>query len=363
MLDCRNRGPARADRDRSDLSVEHGLARLFRPRYLLGMLKIRDIEIANGLALAPMEGVTDLTFRRLVRQIGGCGLTCTEFIPARGLAEQHKKVMEMVRFDVDESPVAIQVFGRDPVALAEGAKIAQDVGAHIVDLNMGCPSKRVCAHSGGSALMKEPDLVYDIVRAMRAAVEIPFTVKMRSGWDQNSKNAPDLAYMCQEEGAEAVTVHWRTREDNYGGQRELDTLAEVKRRLSIPVIANGDIVDVPSALSTQAYTQCDGWMIGRGAIKNPWVFRQIATALAGGTPVEPTIDEREKTLLDYYDALRNRFNSDHGALGRMKKIARYFTEGVHDGAKLRHLIFHSHTVEEAEENVREFFERQRQLVA
>lgn len=327
------------------------------------MLRIRDIDIANGLALAPMEGVTDLTFRRLVRQIGGCGLTCTEFIPARGLAEQHKKVMEMVRFDDDEDPVAIQVFGRDPIALAEGARIAQDLGAHIVDLNMGCPSKRVCANSGGSALMKEPDLVYDIVRAMRAAVTIPFTVKMRSGWDANSRNAPDLAYMCQEEGAEAVTVHWRTRDDNYGGTRELDTLAEVKRRLSIPVIANGDIVDVASAMQTQAYTNCDGWMIGRGAIKNPWIFRQIATALAGGTPAEPTLDEREATLLGYYDSLRNRFHSDHGALGRMKKIARYFTEGVHNGAELRQLIFHSHTVDEAEANVRAFFESQRAVAA
>jgi tRNA-dihydrouridine synthase len=140
-------------------------------------------------------------------------------------------------------------------------------------------------------------------------------------------------------------------------------LAEVKHRVSIPVIANGDIVDIQSALSTQEYTKCDGWMIGRGAIKNPWVFRQIATALAGGTPVEPSIDEREQTLLDYYEALRNRFNSDIGALGRMKKIARYFTEGVHDGAELRRLIFHSDTVEEAEANVRAFFERQRQLVA
>ena len=327
------------------------------------MFSIRDIEIANGLALAPMEGVTDLTFRRLVRQIGGCGLTCTEFIPARGLAEQHKKIMEMVRFDTDEKPVAIQVFGRDPVALAEGARIAQDVGADIVDLNMGCPSKRVCAHSGGSALMKEPELVRDIVRAMRAAVTIPFTVKMRSGWDIHSKNAPELAWMCQEEGAEAVTVHWRTREDKYSGERELDTIAEVVRRCSIPVLANGDIVDAQSALSTREYTGCAGWMVGRGAIKNPWVFREIEAALLGKPYTRPTLDEKEATLLGYYESLRTRFHSDKGALGRMKKIARYFTEGVQNGAELRQLIFHSHSVEEAEDNIRDFFERERQRPA
>lgn len=327
------------------------------------MLKIRDIEVRNSLALAPMEGVTDLTFRRLVRQIGGCGLTCTEFIPARGLAEQHKRVMQMVQFDEDEDPVAIQVFGRDPEALAEGARIAQDIGAHIVDLNMGCPSKKVCAHSGGSALMKEPELVVEIVRAMRAAVTIPLTVKMRAGWDLDHLNAPELAWMCQEEGAEAVTVHWRTREQKYGGVRNLDTIAKVKQRVSVPVIANGDIVDWASAKQTMEATGCDGWMIGRGAIKNPWVFRQIETALNGGTPREPTLDEKEATLLGYYDALRTRFHSDKGALGRMKKIARYFTEGVTDGARLRQLIFHSQTVEEAEERIRAFFEEQRGLAA
>lgn len=323
------------------------------------MLRIRDIEIANDLALAPMEGVTDLTFRRLVRQIGGCGLTCTEFIPARGLAEQHLRVMEMVQFDPDEHPLTIQVFGRDPALLAEGARMAEALGADLVDLNMGCPSKKVCAHSGGSALMREPALVREIVRSMRAAVRIPFTVKMRAGWDPAHRNAPELAWMCQEEGVEALTVHWRTRADGYGGERELDTIAAVVDRVSIPVLANGDIVDWDSARRTREATGCAGWMIGRGAIRNPWVFQQIATAMRGGTPREPTLEEKERTLLGYYAALRTTFRTDLGALGRMKKIAKYFAEGVQDGEALRGLILHASTVEEAEDRVRAFFERQR----
>ena len=187
-------------------------------------MRIGPVEIRPNLVLAPMEGVTDLTFRRLIRSVGGCGLTVTEFVPASGLAAEAAKVLEMVRFDEDERPLAIQVYGRDPGVLADGARVAQDLGADIVDLNMGCPSKKVCAHSGGSALMKEPDLARAIVKAVRAAVTVPFTVKMRAGWDPVHRNAPDMAFMCQEEGVDAVTVHWRTRTDLFAGERRLDTV-------------------------------------------------------------------------------------------------------------------------------------------
>lgn len=319
------------------------------------LMRIRDIEIRNGLALAPMEGVTDLTFRRLIRRIGGCGLTCTEFIPARSLTEDVPQALKAAEVDPDEHPVTIQIYGRDPSLLADAARYVADLGADIVDLNMGCPSKKVCAHSGGSALMREPALAREIVAAMRAAVSIPFTVKMRSGWDPEHKNAPEMAWMCQEEGAEAVTVHWRTRTDKYGGVRELETLAEVKRRLSIPVFANGDIVDVPSALDTWAATGADGLMIGRGAVRDPWVFRRIERALHGMPELVVDAAEKERVLLGYYEAMRPLFRDDRGALGRMKKIARYFTEGLPHGAVLRRAIFHSRTVEEAYEGVASFF--------
>jgi len=318
-------------------------------------MQIGTVSISPNLILAPMEGVTDLTFRRLIRQIGGCGLTVTEFIAARNLSLRIAKEQGMARFDDDERPVAIQLYGRDPKAMAEGARIVQDLGADIVDLNMGCPSKKVCARGGGSALMREPELASEIVRAMRAAVTIPFTVKMRSGWDQEHKNAEEVAWMCQEEGAEAVTVHWRTRTDKYGGERELDTIARVVQRLTIPVVANGDIVNVETAQSTLRYTNCAGLMIGRGAIKNPWVFIQVQRAMNRNAPLKVDELERKRVLLGYFDAIRTRFENDKGALGRFKKISRYFTEGVAEGHVLRKQIFHSHSADAAIEVVENFF--------
>lgn len=322
-------------------------------------LHVRDVRIAPNLVLAPMEGVTDLTFRRLIRTIGGAGLTVTEFIPAEGLRRDIPKVLEMVQFDPDEHPVSVQLYGRTPEALAEGAKIAQDLGADLVDFNMGCPSKKVCAHSGGSALMKESDLALTLVKAIRAAVTVPFTVKMRSGWDSQNKNAPEVAYRCQEEGVEMIAVHWRTRADLYGGVRELDTIRAVKDRLRIPVLANGDIVDYASAVDTLARTGADGLMIGRGAIKNPWVFAQIAAQMRGEEPIAVDADERERVMLGYFASIRDRFQHDKGALGRFKKIAKYFTHGVPYGSELRVGVLHANTPDEAIERVRVFFDRLR----
>ena len=318
-------------------------------------MRIRHVDVDPALILAPMEGVTDLTFRRLIRQIGGCGLTITEFVPASGLGRNLEKIRQLVQFDSDERPVAVQLYGRDPATMADGARKVQDLGATILDLNMGCPSKRVCQHAGGSALMKDPDLARAIVVAMRNAVSIPFTVKMRSGWDGDHKNAPELAYICQEEGADGIAVHWRTKEDKYSGERELDTIAEVKRRLSVPVVANGDIIDVKTALDTLEYTKCDGLMIGRGAIRDPWVFAKINAAQKGLPPVVVDLQERKRVLIGYFDAILGRFRSAKGALGRFKKIAKYFTEGLPDGAGLRTAIFHSQTVDQAKAHVEIFF--------
>lgn len=320
-------------------------------------MRIRDHIVDPPLVLAPMEGVTDLSFRRLIRSIGGCGLTVTEFIPGRALAEGHGQALQMAAFDPDERPVSVQVYGRDPDLLADAARyVEHELGADIVDLNMGCPSKKVCRNSGGSALMREPALARQIVAAMRAATSLPFTVKMRAGWDHDSRNAPEIAAMCEGEGAEMVAVHWRTRADNYGGERELDTIAAVKERVSVPVLANGDIVDVPSALDTLERTGCDGLMIGRGAIRDPWVFRKIEAALTGAAPVAVDLAERERVLLAYYDVLQRQFATEKGALGRMKKIARYFADGVPEGPALRQAIFHAQSVEAVFGRVREHFE-------
>ena len=204
--------------------------------------------------------------------------------------------------------------------------------------------------------MKEPELARKIVRKMRAAVEIPFTVKMRSGWNSENKNAPEIATMCQDEGVDAVTVHWRTREDRYKGVREMDTIATIVDVLQIPVMANGDIIDVASAQSTLSETGAAGLMIGRGAIRDPWVFRKIENAMAGRPAFEVQLDEKERVLLGYYDAMRPTFRTDKAALGRMKKIARYFTAGLPNGAELRQAIFHSQSVDEAYDRVRTYFD-------
>lgn len=322
-------------------------------------MRIRDIPIDPPLILAPMEGVTDLTFRRLIRTIGGCGLTVTEFIPGAALAAGHRVALRAVQFDPDERPVSVQLYGRDPAVLADAARYVQDLGADIVDLNMGCPSKKVCAHSGGSALLKDVDHARQIVRAIRAAVTIPFTVKMRSGWDPEHRNAPDVARMCEDEGAEMIAVHWRTRTDGYGGERTLETIARVVAAVSVPVVANGDIVDGTTALATLAETGAAGLMIGRGAIRDPWVFQRVGRAIRGEAPLVVDDSERERVLLAYYATIRELFDNDRGALGRMKKIAKYFCDGVDDGDELRTGILHASSPDEAEGRIRAFFERRR----
>ncbi len=318
---------------------------------------IRDIRIEPNIVLAPMEGVTDLTFRRLIRSIGGAGLTVTEFVASEGLKRGVGRMVDMAQFDPDERPVASQIYGRRPDSMAEAARIVQDMGATICDINMGCPSKKVCAHSGGSSLLREPALAIEIVKAVRAAISIPLTVKMRSGFDHSQRNAPDLSYALQEEGVEAITIHWRTRTDLYGGVRAVDKIAETKARLRIPVIGNGDVIDIDSALAMFADTGCDGVMIGRGAIRNPWALLQVAQHLRGEPVVTVTAAERRRVLLSYLESLQPVFVRERAVLGRFKKIANYFTKGLPYGSVLRIAILHSQTIEEAVDRTEDFFAR------
>ena len=318
---------------------------------------VRDVRIEPNVVLAPMEGVTDLPFRRLIREIGGVGMTATEFIASEGLKRGVGKMHEMAKFDPDESPISIQIYGRRPEVMAEAAKIVQDMGPTIVDINMGCPSKKVCAHSGGSALMKDPALARDIIRAVREAVTIPLTVKMRSGFDHTQRNADEIAWIAQEEGAEAITIHWRTRSDLYGGERMVDKIRETKDKLSIPVIGNGDVIDIPSAMRMFKETGCDGVMVGRGAIRNPWSLLQITQHLRGEEVTQITAADRRRVLLGYLDSLNGRFRSERGTLGRFKKISNYFTKGLPYGGDVRTLVLRSQTIEEAVEHLEIYFER------
>ncbi len=317
---------------------------------------IRHLRIEPNLVLAPMEGVTDLTFRRLVRSVGSVGLTVTEFIAGEALRRGVAKAEMMARFDPDEHPVAIQIYGRNPEAMADAARAIEDAGADIVDLNFGCPSKKVCAHSGGSSLLREPELARAIIKAVRVAIKIPLTVKMRSGYDGSLRNAPIISRMCEEEGVEALAIHWRTRTDQYGGVRAVDKIAETKSRVKIPVVGNGDIVDYESALAMYRDTRVDGLMIGRGAIKNPWIFKQLFAKLNGLPDVVVDAQEKRRVLLRYFEGIRGEFKSDRGVLGRMKKIANYFTHGLPHGSELRVAFLHAMTIDDAIGHTNRYFD-------
>jgi tRNA-dihydrouridine synthase B len=316
---------------------------------------IRDICIDPAVVLAPMEGVTNIVFRRLMKKIGGMGLTYTEFIPSRGIIENSKQYLKMADFDKEEYPIAIQIYGNQPKMMAMAAQIVQDKGADIVDINMGCPSKKVCSNSGGSALMKDPTLAIEIVRAVKQVLQVPLTVKMRSGFDSSDRNAPDLAYMCQEEGTEGITIHWRTREDRYGGTRQIDKIAETKEKLHIPVIANGDIVDVKSAIKMVTETGCDGVMIGRGSMKNPWSLLEIANAFQGKPPPNITSDDKKNLLLSFLDTHFEKLRVEKAALGKFKGIAKHFCTGLENGDHLRYRLLRAQNMDDVHIIVEEFF--------
>lgn len=318
---------------------------------------VRDVIISPNVVLAPMEGVTDVVFRRLIRSIGGPGLTYTEFIASGGIVRDESRAWDMASFDADERPIALQIYGKEPDTMADAARRLQDSGATILDINMGCPAKKVCKRSGGSGLMREPQLATEIVRAVRAAITIPLTVKMRSGFDASQRNAPELARRFEDAGVEALTIHWRTREDMYGGERAVDKIAEAVQAVQIPVIANGDIIDIESAHRMFRDTGCAGVMIGRGAVRDPWAMLKIAQWLRGEPIIKVTAAERERVLLMYYDKIHEHMERESRALGRMKMIVRHFAHGVPHGAIMRQRVFHSQTCEEAIDQTRAFFAR------
>lgn len=317
---------------------------------------IRDVEIAPGAILAPMEGVTDVAFRRLIRNIGGAGMTFTEFLPSKAIVGNAGRVMNSCTFDPSEDPIAIQIYGRDPQVMAEAAQIVQDLGATIVDINMGCPAKKVCANSGGSGLLREPDLAVDIVRAVRKVVRVPLTVKMRTGYDYSDRNGAALAYAFQEEGAEAITMHWRTKVDLYGGERDVSVIRDTVERLRVPVIGNGDIVDVPTAHRMVEETGCAGVMIGRGAVRDPWVFLKLAAWLNGQTAPEIDGQERKRILLMYYDLILETIGVEKAALARLKMVTRYFFEPTDVAQQFRKAVLRSNTAAEALDHIHAHFD-------
>ena len=316
--------------------------------------KVRDLCIRPATVLAPMAGVTDTLFRRVIRGQGGCGLLMTEFTSSEGITRSAKKAERYLFFQEDEHPIAAQLFGASPQVMADAARMVEDLGYDAVDINLGCPAKKV-VKCGGSGLLRELPLLNEIFRKVRAAVKIPLTIKLRAGWDENSIVAKEVVKMAEQAGVEAAAIHPRTRLQGYAGKADWNIIAEVKQAAKIPIIGNGDIQCPEDAARMVKETSCDAVMIGRAAATNPWIFAQMKEFRETGRYRVPTEEDRHRLLSGYYRQILNSNAPD--SMGKMKQFACWFTHGVGNGGELRRIVHLARTPGEVVENVERFFER------
>lgn len=297
-------------------------------------MNIGNIELSAPLALAPMAGITDLPFRLICRRLG-CGMTVSEMVSAKGLLYKNVKTTEMLRIDDGERPTAIQLFGSVPAELAEAARMVEASGADMIDFNMGCPVPKIVNNGEGSALMKNPQLAHDILAAMVKAVKIPVTVKFRAGWDDNNRNAVEIARAVEAAGVSAVAVHGRTRQQFYEGKADWSIIADVKQAVSVPVFGNGDIFTVADGLRMLEQTGCDGLMIGRGADGNPWLFTALAAALRGeALPQPPSLKERLAQAAEHLEMLIA-YKNEVVAVKEMRRHISAYLKGMPHAAEFR----------------------------
>jgi tRNA-dihydrouridine synthase B len=307
-------------------------------------MKIGSVDLPSPYAIAPMAGMTDTAFRRLVKRHGGCGLVVTEMVSSEGLVRGIDRTLEYAEYTEEERPISIQIFGGDPEKMAAAAQIVEGMGADIVDVNMGCPVPKIAKHNAGCSLMREPQHAASVIAAMTRAVKIPVTVKMRAGWNDTERNAPALARMVQDAGAAAVAIHGRTAAQSYTGSADWEIVAGIADSLSIPVFGSGDCVE-PGQIVDRMRSGVDGVLVGRGVLRNPWILAQAQDLAAGRAAREVTLEDRGRFLLAYIDLLLHErvdearaLTHDRWVVNKLRALASYFTKGLEGGAGLRTAI-------------------------
>ncbi|HQX83111.1 MAG TPA: tRNA dihydrouridine synthase DusB [Vicinamibacterales bacterium] len=342
------------------------------------MPRIGSVSLHSPVVMAPMAGMTDTAFRRLVKRQGGCGLVVTEMVSSEGLVRGIDRTLEYAEYTEEERPVSIQIFGGDPSKMADAAQIVEGMGADIVDINMGCPVPKIAKHHAGCSLMREPSHAASIISAMAKAVKIPVTVKMRAGWNEHDINAPLLARMAQDAGAAAVAVHGRTAAQSYSGESDWTLIAQVAAGVSIPVFGSGDCVEPDQIVARLRESSVAGVLVGRGALRNPWIFQQATDAAMGRVPRPVPIEARGQFLLDYMDLLIDERVSEatgfrHTAPGqvegpppeargrerwvinKLRALGSWYTKGLDGGAQLRVAINSAKSIPELKDLITKFF--------
>ena len=344
------------------------------------VLRIGSVSLDAPYALAPMAGMTDTAFRRLVKRRGGCGLVVTEMVSSEGLVRGIDRTLEHAEYTEEERPVSIQIFGGDPVTMAEAAQIVEGMGADIIDVNMGCPVRKIAKHQAGCSLMRTPEHAATVVSAMTGAVSIPVTVKMRAGWDDDHVNAPMMASLMEQSGAAGVAVHGRTAKQSYTGRSDWGLIDEVARCVSIPVFGSGDCIAPEDVVARLKETAVAGVLVGRGALRNPWIFEQAERLAQGGAKGSVAPIERGCFLLAYIDLLLTEGTSEaHGfrhratpaseagtprrgaasrerwVVNKVRALGSWYTKGIYNGSRLRTAINHAGSIDERRIVIHDFF--------
>ena len=325
-------------------------------------MKIGSVDLPSPFAIAPMAGMTDTAFRRLVKRHGGCGLVVTEMVSSEGLVRGIDRTLEYAEYTEEERPISIQIFGGDPDKMAAAAQIVEGMGADIVDVNMGCPVPKIAKHNAGCSLMREPAHAASVIAAMTKAVKIPVTVKMRAGWSDEERNAPTLAKMVEDAGASAIAVHGRTAQQSYSGFADWDIVARIAETLTIPVFGSGDCLE-PEQVINRIQSGVEGVLVGRGVLRNPWILAQAMDIANGRAPRVVSLEERGTFLLDYIDMLMKErvdeareLTHDRWVVNKLRALGSWYTKGLENGSHLRTSINAATSLDQLREIITDFFD-------